>query len=200
MAEKLKELLEKINQEGIIEAEAKAKAIESEAKLKAERIIKDAKGQAGKIIEDARSHTKRIKEATDAVLKQSSRNLILALKEDIKSIFSKVIAAETAEAMSHSELASILEKVINNFAEKNGESSDLKVLLNPKDLKRLKKTFILKLKEKLKMGIEFKPAANIDAGFSISFDKGKSFFDFTDEGLSEALCIYLNPELERLFK
>ena len=56
------------------------------------------------------------------------------------------------------------------------------------------------MKEHIKGGIEFKPSSNINAGFSISFDKGKSFFDFTEEGLKEALCAYLNPEVEKLLK
>ena len=55
-----------------------------------------------------------------------------------------------------------------------------------------------KLKDKVKLGVEFKPSPNINAGFSISFDKGKSYFDFSDEGLLETLCAYLNPELARI--
>ena len=76
--------------------------------------------------------------------------------------------------------------------------SDIKVLLGSDDLLKLKKTFISKLKEHIKNGIEFKPSANIRSGFSISFDKGKSFFDFSDEGLKEALALYLNPELKKI--
>ncbi len=72
--------------------------------------------------------------------------------------------------------------------------------MKKEDLNKLRKTLISKLKDRLKDGIEFKPSPTINAGFSISFDKGKSFFDFTDEGLTEVLCAYLNPELARLLK
>lgn len=200
MSEKLKELLEKINQEGIKQAEDKARAIESKAKEDADKILKDAKVKSQEIIEDAEAEAQKTREATEIALKQASRDLILSLKVEIKKILNKIIATETAKAMSSDELASILERLIEKFIEKKGGSSDIKVLLKEEDLKKLKDTFISKLKEDLKVGIEFRPSSNINAGFFISFDKGKSFFDFTDEGLQEALCSYLNSELARLFK
>ena len=91
-------------------------------------------------------------------------------------------------------------RLIEKYIDKKGETSDIKILLKKEDLDKLKKGLMLKLKEKSKLGIEFKSSPNINAGFSISFDKGKSYFDFTDEGLSEALSAYLNPELKKLLK
>ncbi|MFH1478802.1 MAG: hypothetical protein ABIG92_03375 [Candidatus Omnitrophota bacterium] len=74
------------------------------------------------------------------------------------------------------------------------------MLLKKDDLEALKDIFSSKLKEKIKDGIEFKPSSSINAGFSISFDKGRSFFDFTDEGLKEALSAYLSKELSNILK
>jgi len=54
MSEKLKELLEKINQEGVQQAGENAKAIELQAKKNAERIISYAKNKAHSIIEEAK--------------------------------------------------------------------------------------------------------------------------------------------------
>jgi hypothetical protein len=73
-------------------------------------------------------------------------------------------------------------------------------LVKKEDLEKIKHTFIGKLKERVKDGIEFKPSPNINAGFSISFDKGKSYFDFNDEQLVETLCVYLSPELAKLIQ
>jgi vacuolar-type H+-ATPase subunit E/Vma4 len=74
------------------------------------------------------------------------------------------------------------------------------VLVKKEDLEKIKNTFVSKLKDKVKAGVEFRPSQNINAGFSISFDKGRSYFDFSDEGLLEALSAYLNPELAKLIK
>ncbi|NQT46668.1 MAG: hypothetical protein HQ593_04230 [Candidatus Omnitrophica bacterium] len=200
MAEKLQELLEKINSEGVQQAHAKAKEIESAAKKEADNILKDAKAAAEKIITDANKKAKKTKTATETALKQASRDLILSLKEEIKKIFKKIVTVEAAASMSPEDISNILGDLIKAYVTKGGESSDVTVLLKKEDLKKVKETFIAKLQNKLKEGIEFKPSQNIVAGFSISFDKGKSFFDFTQEGLTEALCAYLNPEVATLLK
>lgn len=200
MSEKLKALLEKINQEGVKQAEENARAIESKAKADAEKIVQDARSQAEKIMDDAAGSARKTKRSGEIAIKQASRDLILALKDEIKKIFNKIVAGETVKIMSPENMADILEGLIEGYVKKSGKTSDVKVLLKKEDLDNLRKTFISKLKDMLKKGIEFKPSPTIDAGFSISFDKGKSFFDFTDEGLTEVLCAYLNPELARLLK
>jgi len=200
MAERLKELLEKINKEGVQAAEEKKREIESKAEGDAKRIIEKAKKEAKKIIEDAELKAKKTAQATEASLRQGARDLILSLKDEIRKILDNIIVAETQEAMSSEDVVDILTRLIEKYIDKKGETSDIKILLKKEDLDKLKKGLMLKLKEKSKLGIEFKSSPNINAGFSISFDKGKSYFDFTDEGLSEALSAYLNPELKKLLK
>ena len=200
MSEQLKQLLDKINQEGVQKAEENKRAIESKATSDAEKIVKNAKAHAQKIIEDARVDAKKTKLSGETAIKQASRNLILALKDEIKEMFNKIVATDTAKAMSQENLVEILRGLIENYVGKNGNASDVKVLLKKEDLERLKKSFASKIKDRLKDGIEFKPTSSINAGFFISFDKGKSFFDFTDEGLTDALCAYLNPELAKILK
>jgi V/A-type H+/Na+-transporting ATPase subunit E len=200
MSEKLKELLNKINREGVKQAEEKAKDIESKAGAGAEKIIKDANGRALKIVEKANEEAAKIKESSEAALKQAARDLTLSLKEEIKNIFNKIISAETGKTLSFENVSVIVTKLIEGYVKNNGDVSDIKVLLKEEDLPRFQKYFLEKLKEKLKSGMEFKPSPNINAGFSISFDKGKSFFDFTDEGVAEALSVYLNPEVSKLFQ
>ena len=200
MSEKLKELLEKINREGVKKAEEKSRSVEENAKKDAERILSDAKIEAKKIIEEAKIESAKTKKTGEVALKQASRDLILSLKDEIRRLFDKIISAETVKAMSREDMVEILKSLIEKYVDKNGKTSDMKVLLKKEDLEKLRNTFISKLKEKLKDGIEFKPSQNINAGFSISFDKGKSFFDFTDEGLTGALYAYLNPELSKLLK
>ena len=200
MAEKIKELLEKINREGVQEAEKKASDIEAKAKKEAERIVAEAEQKAKGIVEDAQSDAKKTKEATETALKQAARDMVLSLKGEVRGILQKVIAADTAKALSSEDMSAILRKVAEKSIESKGEVSDIKVLLKTDELDKVRSSFMSKLEGELKKGIEFRPSSNVNAGFSISFDKGKSFFDFTDEGLAEALGAYLNPELARLLK
>ena len=58
MAEEIKELIEKIQQEGIQIAEDKARQIEAQAREQAEEILLEAKQQAAKIISEAEEKRK----------------------------------------------------------------------------------------------------------------------------------------------
>jgi len=200
MPENLKDLLEKINQEGIKSAEEKARIIESKAEKDAEKFLEDARKRADNIIKEASSNAQRMKAASEASLKQASRDTILSLKEEIKKILNKIVALEISKSMSGEETGRILAGLIEGYVDKNGQTSDIKVLVKKEDLEKIRDEFMSKLKDKVQSGVEFRPSANINAGFSISFDKGKSYFDFSDEGLLEALSAYLNPELAKLIK
>lgn len=200
MSQNLKDLLEKIKQEGIKLGEENRKAIESKAKQDAEKIIENAKKEAEKIIAAAKGNAEKTKLNGEATLKQASRDLFLSLKEEIKKLLNKIVSSEINKTMSQEEVQDILSNLIEKYISKNGDLSDIKVVLKKDDLDKIKQHFIARLKEKIKDGIEFKPSTNINAGFYISFDKGKSYFDFTDEGLTETLCVFLNPELSKLIK
>jgi len=200
MSENLKGLLEKINQEGIKSAEEKARAIEDKARIDAEKILTNAKKIADEIVRKATLEAEKTKISANLSVKQASRDLLLGLKEDIRKTLNKIIAGEIAKALSSEEIAGILANLIEKYADKNGEADDIKILVNKVDLEKIKNGFMSKLKDKVKTGVEFRPSANINAGFSISFDKGKSYFDFSDEGLLETLCVYLNPELAKIIK
>ncbi|MDO8602484.1 MAG: hypothetical protein Q7O04_01375 [Candidatus Omnitrophota bacterium] len=200
MPENLKGLLEKINQEGIKSGEEKARLIEDKAKKDAEKILGDARKLADEIVQKARLEAEKTKISANLSVKQASRDLLLGLKEDIRKTLNRIMAGDIAKALSSEEIAGILADLIEKYADKNCQADDIKILVKKEDLEKIKNTFISKLKDKIKAGVEFRPSQNINAGFSISFDKGKSYFDFSDEGLLETLCVYLNPELAKLIK
>lgn len=200
MSENLKSLLEKINQEGVKSAEEKARVIEDKAGKNAEKILGDAKKLADEIIQKAKAEAEKTKASANLSVKQASRDLLLSLKEDIKKTLNKIMAVEINKALSGEEIAGILAGLIDKYAEKNSQPGDIKVLVKKEELEKIKNIFISKLKGKIEAGVEFRPSQSINAGFSISFDKGRSYFDFSDEGLLEALSAYLNPELAKIIK
>jgi len=198
MSEKLNQLLEKINREGVDQAQQKAKAIEEEARRQSVRLIEEASRKANAIIENANAEVQKFKENAETSLKQAARDMLLSLKNEIRKTLEKIIHAKIASTLSSDDMSVILRKAIDQFLERKGRPGDVMVLLKEEDLEKLKSGFIGKLKENLEDGIFFKPYSKINAGFAISFDKGKSFFDFTDEGLREVLRANLNPALSQI--
>ena len=60
--------------------------------------------------------------------------------------------------------------------------------------------FIAKLKKELKQPIQFESDDDMETGFAISYDSGKSSFDFTDKSLAKYLSQYLNARVAELVK
>ena len=113
MEEDIKELIEKIQEDGIRVAQEKANQIESQARQKADEIIKNAKTEADKIIKAAKDMVAKMENTSLASLKQASRDLLLSLRKEISALLDKVIASAANEALTPNELAKILTVLIN---------------------------------------------------------------------------------------
>ena len=88
MAEDIKNLIEKIQQEGIVAGEEKAKDIETQAGRQAEALVEKAKKEAEGIIAEAKERVARMEKSTRVLLEQAGRNLLLALREEINAMLS----------------------------------------------------------------------------------------------------------------
>ena len=196
MAEQIKELLEKIQKEGIEAAEEEARQIESRARQKAEDIVQKAQAQAAKLLEEAAERVRRNEESSKAALKQAARDMLLSLKDQIISLLEKVIAAEIGSALSGEELARILSSLIKEGCAHEGK--DIVIFVKEQDKEALEAHFLNKLKQELKKNIEIRTSGQIRSGFIISFDSGKSQFDFTETALAEYVGLILKPKLAEL--
>lgn len=200
MESQVQGLIDKIKTEGIQEAEQKAGEIEQQAQSRGQDIINKAKQRADELIVGARQESKKIREATQTVLLQASRDMLLNLRKEIETILERIVAGDIHKALTPEELSGIIEETVKGYLAQNSDVSDITVTLASRDLKKLKEGFIAKLKTKIKQPITFQSADDMGAGFTISFDNGKSCFDFTDKSLVEYLGGYLNAEVSSLLK
>ncbi len=198
MAEDIKQLIEKIQQEGIKAAEEKAQEIESQARGEAERIIAQARGEGEKIVSEAHDKINKLEAASKLSLTQAGRNLLINLRKEINTLLDKIITITVREALTPAELARILHSLITETATQN--KSNIIVSVKREDMEKLEKGFLAELKGEIKKGITIEASEDISAGFLISYDSGKSYFDFTDRALAEYIGQYLKPELVKLFK
>lgn len=198
MAEDIKSLIEKINQEGIIAAEAKAKEIEDKAGLKAGQILKQAHAEAEKILGDAKEAVVRIQEKEKDLLRQAGRDFLLVLRQEVNAMLSQLINAQVKDALTTESLLKILNSVIaHSLEQKKGE---IIISLNKDDLEAVESSFLNKLKEETKKRITLRGADDIRAGFVISYDAGKSQFDFSDKALAEYISTVLKPKLKEVLQ
>ena len=198
MAEQIKDLLAKIQQEGVKVAEDNARAIEQQARHKADEIIKRARKDAEKIIAEGRSEVSRMEQSTQTSLKQAGRDLVLSLKKEINAMLDKLIASSVHETLSSGELLKIITTLIKNYKGKDKEN--IIISLKKEDLKKLEKGLLAALGKTAKKGVNLRAEDNIRGGFIISYDSGKSHFDFTDKALSEYIGTSLKPKLKEILK
>lgn len=198
MAEEIKDLIEKIQTEGVNVAKEKAKQIETQASKQAEEIIKKAKNEAVKIITEAEDKIHKLEQASKKSLSHAGRDLLISLKKEINALLDKIMVLAIRQTLTHLELTKILHSLVTDTAKQN--KNNITILVNKDDLEKLNKTFLAELKEELKKGITLKAKEDISAGFLISYDAEKSYFDFTDKALAEYLSQHLKPELAKLLK
>jgi len=192
----LKELLEKINNEGIRTADEKAAGIISNAEKKAEGIIADARKEAEKIISSAKSEAARAEAGGKAAITQAGRDLLLKIKAEIENLFKNIIDAEVSGALSGKVLEDAVSVVVKAWADKG----DYVVQLSEKDFKELEKGLISKLAAEIKGGVEIKPFAGVDSGFRLSEKDGSAYFNFTAEAVAENIAELLNPKLAEIIQ
>lgn len=198
MAEDIQGLITKIQQEGIKAGEDKAKEIENEAQRQAQVLIAEAKKEAVRLISQAQEQVAKMQKSAKASLEQSGRDLLLALREEINAMLQRLILAQVRLALKPEQLGKIIAALINQL--KTEQQRDIIISLQESDLKKLKQTFLASLSAEAKKGISLKASGEITGGFIISYDAGKSHFDFTDKGIAEYLSRQLKPELGEILK
>jgi V/A-type H+-transporting ATPase subunit E len=198
MAEEIRDLIEKINQDGIRAAEERAQDIENVAKQRADDILSAAKLEAEEMIAAAKERIRREDEKEQILLAQAGRDLLLSLRKEINVMLGNIVLSDTRQALTPEALFRLLTEVVRN--ESAGESSDITVFLNKEDLEVLENTYLHQLREETKKKIILRPAEEISGGFTISFDSGKSCYDFTDKALAEYIGTYLKPKLNQILQ
>lgn len=200
MSQQVQELIEKIKTEGIHAAGEKAKEIEGSAKTDAQKVIDDASTQAQQIIANANAQAQKIQSSTQMALKHAARDTLLALRKEIEGTLQKVISTQVKDALSSENLANIISEAVTKSVETKLAENDILVVLNSGDLKKLSDGFVAKLQKGIKQTIKLQSSDDIGGGFTISFDEGKSCFDFSDSSLTQYLSFYLNAQVATLLQ
>jgi V/A-type H+-transporting ATPase subunit E len=200
MSQQLQDLIDKIKKEGIQEAQDLSRGIEEQAHKKAQEIIAQAKGQAQKILSDAQAQQQKLADVTHMALKQAARDTLLNLHKEIDAILQRIIARNIEQALTSENLAGIIKEAVRGYLQNASLSQNVDVVVSHKDLKALQGDLMAQLKDQIKQPIILKSNDDVGAGFTISFDSGKSFFDFTDVSLAQYLSGSVKAELAALLK
>lgn len=197
MTEELKGLIEKIREEGVKIAEDKAREIELEAKKQAGAIVEKAKREATRLVSEAKEAIARNEESSRAALKQAGRDLLLSLRKEINATLDRIVTSHVHKVLTAEELATIISALIKEG--RKDDKSGVIVSLKKEDIEKLERGFLSELRDEIKKGVTLKPSDDIQGGFIISYDSGKSYYDFTDKAIAKYITSYLRPKLAEIF-
>ncbi len=198
MAEEIKELIEKIRSEGVRAGEDKAKAIELDAVKRARQIINDADVESKRILSEARESISRSEESSRSSLKQAARDCILGLKKEILAVLNRITLSHVHKTLTIEETGKLIAHLLKECKAK--DKGGVIISLKKEDAEKLAGVFMPELSEELKKNLVLKPSEDIHGGFTISYDHGKSYYDFTDKALAEYIGSYIRPKLFSILK
>ncbi len=198
MAEEIKELIEKIRSEGIRAGEDKAKAIELDAAKRARQIINDAETESKRLLIEARASISRAEESSKSSLKQAARDVLIGLKKEILSVLNRITLSHVHKTLTIEETGKLIAHLLKDC--KTKDKGDVIILVKKEDAEKLAGVFMGELSGELKKHLVLKPSEDIHGGFTISYDHGKSYYDFTDKALAEYISSYIRPKLSEILK
>ncbi|TVQ25260.1 MAG: V-type ATP synthase subunit E [Spirochaetaceae bacterium] len=198
MDAQLKELIETIKTEGVETAEARAQEIVDAAQKRADDIVHAAKQEADEIRKHAQDEARKSQRSGEAALKQAARDLILSVRNRLLKIFEHVVVDNVDHAYTESVLSEAIVASVKSFAEK-GETT-LDILVSEKSVAAIESAMRKELTERLKTGVQISGSASVKNGFRVSEENGSVYYDFTAEGVAEALSAHLTPRLQTIIQ
>ena len=198
MAEEIKELIEKIREEGVRAGEDKARAIEEEARNRARQVIDDAEAESKKILSEAHKSISKSEESSRTSLKQAARDCVIGLKKEILSTLNKITLSHVHKTLTMEETGKFIAHLLKEC--KPREKGEIIISLKKEEIDKLTGALMSELSDELKKGLVLRSSEDIRGGFTVSYDHGKSYYDFTDKALAEYIGSYIKPKLSGILK
>lgn len=200
MTDKLKEITEKIYNEGIVKARDEADKILENAKKEAEKIVSEAKEQAGNIIAKAESDADERKSNAESEMKLAARQFLSKLKQQVTNlILTQQLDKPVEKTFSDKDfIQKIIITILENW--KPGESGemDLKFLVPQNELDELTHLLNQRASEAMKNGLEVQVDSKLKTGFKIGPKDDRFIVQFTDTDFENYFKNYFKETTQKL--
>ncbi len=202
METKLKELTQRLYDDGVKNGESKAQEIVKQAEEKKAKMIADAKFEAEQLILHAKKEAEALRNKTEAEIKLSSQQSINELKNQITHLISSAISTDIKTTLNDKEFfQKVILAVVEHWFKKSGEDFNMTMQISQEGGEELKKVLEQKCTEKLKQGLEYELKNKKGMGFSVSPKDNSFILDFSPESFAAFFEDYLRiATKELLFK
>ncbi len=193
MAELFQSLLDKINEEGVQKAQAKADEIIAKAHEEAKTIKEKAHAAAKETAAKADEKAEALQKRAEAGIRQAARDILLELQRELERRIQRAVGDAAQEALSPEFMAALIKELAAKFtADPDGEVT---VLAAVKDVAALDKALKNALAGSFKTAPKILGNAEIRGGMEVSFKGDQLYCDFSSEAVTELVGAYIGPRL-----
>lgn len=193
MAEEFQALLDRINREYLLQAEAEKEKILSQAKAEAESLVAAAKAEADRVRVQAENEAENARTRAEAAARQAARDIVLGLREELARRLDRAVGEASSAALT----PELMADVVKSMAAANG-ADQVTVLTGVRDAEALRQILCGTLRSSFRQAPEVFPNRNIHAGMQVAFQGADMYVDLTDEAVCELLRAHLGSELGRM--
>ena len=203
----VKELIDRIRDEGVQSARDEADRILSEAKAQAARIVSDAKAEAATMKKEAQAAMEREQTAAIEALRMAARDTELELRTAVLSAFEEhVRRLVTDVTMDGSVLRDMILVLAGKAAEDLIKDRNAAILFPqrlaedaPPELEEfLHRSAVALSGDVLRKGIELIPSSKVQGGARVRLVGDDLEIDLSDEALSEMMLKLLLPRYRKV--
>lgn len=203
----VKELIDRIRDEGVHSARAEADRILTEAKARAARIVTDAKAEAAAIKKEARAAMEREQTATIEALRIAARDTELELRSAIMSGFEEHVRRLVTDVTTDGSVLRDMILVLSGRAADDLLQDKDAVILVPDRLadevsaeldEFLKRSAGALSADVLRQGIELIPSSEVQGGARVRLVGEDLEIDMSNEALSEMMLKLLLPRYRKI--
>jgi len=203
----VKELIDRIRDEGVHSARAEADRILTEAKARAARIVTDAKAEAAAIKKEARAAMEREQTATIEALRIAARDTELELRAAIMSGFEEHVRRLVTDVTTDGSVLRDMILVLSGRAADELLKDKDAVILVPDRLadevsaeldEFLKRSAGALSADVLRQGIELIPSSEVQGGARVRLVGEDLEIDMSNEALSEMMLKLLLPRYRKI--
>jgi vacuolar-type H+-ATPase subunit H len=196
MEDKLRQLAEKLVNDGLVQAEAEQEKILAAAQAEAVRLVDTAKQEAASILQKAEKEAEKERVRVRSELQQLGRRTKEGLRADLRQLIHAQVLHTPLKVKFEQQLPAILTTVIQHLYRDEKGRLDIRLPENTRE--ELRKQLEQALQQLLDSAPKLGTDARIGSGFSIQRAGDKYVIDFTEADFEAVLSGLMSESLHKL--
>ena len=198
MSNKLKELTDRLYNEGLSKGREEGELLLANARKEAEDILAAARREAETIVKEAAENAEKLRSKAESDIRMASEQSLQATRKDIEDLLLNSICADkVSTALKDEDL--VKEMIMSVAARFDAEASEDLSLVLPEDLRNKWEPWVASVLTKtLGKKVEASFSKKISGGFTIGPKDGSWYVSFSDETFRELISEYLRPVTRKL--